>query len=61
LPDDIALITGCVHIDGAWNGAVMLQCPQSLAERLAGELFGSDTTTSPEEVQDTVGELTNSG
>lgn len=59
LPDDVALITGCVQIDGAWKGAVMLQCPESLAERLASELFRSDSATSPEEVQDTVGELTN--
>lgn len=59
LPEDVPLMTGCVQIDGAWNGAVMLQCPEPLAARLAVELFKPESAISPEEVQDTVGELTN--
>ena len=56
-PKDLA-ITGCIHIDGAWHGAVMLQCGEELATALAGELFRSDTPT-PDEVSDAIGELTN--
>lgn len=52
------VVTGCVHIDGSWNGAVMLQYGESLAGRLAGELFRSEAPA-PEEVLDTIGELTN--
>ena len=59
LPDDVTLMTGCVQIEGAWNGAVTLQCTQELATALAGELFGPDATTTADEVRDTIGELTN--
>ena len=52
------VVTGCVHIDGSWHGAVMLQYGEKLAGQLAGELFRSDAPTS-EEVLDTIGELTN--
>lgn len=51
-------VTGCVTIEGAWHGAVMLSCERSLAGTLAGELFQS-ASPSPEEVRDTIGELTN--
>jgi chemotaxis protein CheX len=53
------VMTGCIHIDGAWNGAVMLQLPRALAEQLSAELFQSDGPPSTEELHDTVGELTN--
>lgn len=59
LPPELRQVTGCVQIDGAWNGAVLFQCPDELANKLAAELFRPVTTTSPEEVRDTVGELTN--
>jgi chemotaxis protein CheX len=59
LRDDTPLMTGCIQIDGAWNGAVMLQCPQALAERLSAELFQPDGAITPDEVHDTIGELTN--
>ena len=59
LPADTPLMTGCIQIDGAWKGAVMLQCPQALAERLSAELFQPDGASSPEEGHDTIGELTN--
>jgi chemotaxis protein CheX len=52
------VVTGCVQINGAWTGAVMLQCDADLAAVLAGELFRSESATS-EEVRDTIGELTN--
>ncbi|MFN2524321.1 MAG: chemotaxis protein CheX [Mycobacteriales bacterium] len=52
------VVTGCVTIEGAWNGAVMFRCEQALAQVLAGELFQSPSPTA-DEVRDTVGELTN--
>lgn len=52
-------LTGCVQIDGAWNGAVLLECPTALARQLAGELFRTAGETTAEEVRDTIGELTN--
>lgn len=51
-------VTGCVTIEGAWHGAVLLSCERALGERLAGQLFRS-SSASTEEVRDTVGELTN--
>ena len=56
---DADVMTGCIHIDGAWNGAVMLQLPRSLAEQLSAQLFQSGVATTSEELHDTVGELTN--
>lgn len=56
---DADVMTGCIHIDGAWNGAVMLQLPQALAEQLSAELFQQEGPTTSEELDDTVGELTN--
>lgn len=53
------LITGCVTIDGAWDGAVMLSCEQTLATSLASELFGADVPVTQGDVRDTVGEVTN--
>lgn len=56
--DAAQVVTGCVQIDGAWNGAVMLQCGAELATRLAAELFRADAP-GPDDVRDTIGELTN--
>ncbi len=55
---DGSLVTGCVQIDGAWHGAVMLQCSEELAGQLAGELYDA-SAPNPDEVRDTIGELTN--
>ena len=52
------VVTGCVHIDGSWHGAVMLQYGEGLASLLAGQLFRSEAPVS-EEILDTIGELTN--
>jgi chemotaxis protein CheX len=52
-------MTGAVHIDGAWEGAVMLQCPQDLANRLTSVLFKAEDTPSSDDVRDAMGELTN--
>lgn len=56
-PDD-PVVTGCISIDGAWNGAVTLQCGERLADVLAGQLFRSPSP-SPDEVRDAIGEITN--
>ena len=55
---DESTVTGCVHIDGAWHGAVMLTCNEDLAVRLAGELFQSESPSS-DEIRDAIGEITN--
>lgn len=49
-------LTGIVHIDGAWQGAVTLRCPADLAASLTAQLFG---TSSDAEVRDLLGELAN--
>lgn len=52
-------MTGSVQIDGAWEGAVMLQCPQLLASSLTARLFAADGPPPPAEIRDAMGELTN--
>lgn len=52
-------VTGIVHIDGAWHGAVLLQCPGRLAATLASAMFQSGDTPGRDEVRDALGELTN--
>src|SRR5947208_686603 len=54
------LLTGCVEISGAWQGAVTLDCGPSLARQAAAIMFGVDPgDTSYDQVQDALGELTN--
>ena len=52
-------VTGCVTVDGAWHGAIVLSCERALAGSLAAELFRSGTAATEEEMRDTIGELTN--
>ena len=54
-----ALLTGCVQIVGGWRGAVMLQCPMSLAVTLTEQMFRSGSAPSVDDVRDALGELTN--
>ena len=49
-------LTGIVHIDGDWQGAVTLRCTVELAEDLARSLFGDSAEA---DVRDLLGELTN--
>jgi chemotaxis protein CheX len=53
------VITGCVTIEGAWDGAVMLTAELALATLLAAQLFDSDEPVTQVDVRDTVGEVTN--
>ncbi len=52
-------VTSIVHLDGAWHGAVMLQCPLTLAEDLAAAMFDNAASTTFDEVIDALGEITN--
>ena len=52
-------VTACVQIVGAWQGAVMLQCPVSLGTTLADQMFQAGSVPTLEEVRDALGELTN--
>jgi CheY-specific phosphatase CheX len=52
-------VTSCVQIDGAWHGAVVLQCPLTLARTLTAAMFQADTAPELDEVHDALGELTN--
>jgi chemotaxis protein CheX len=50
----------CIHISGAWEGAVMVESSHELARRAASILFGvEEASATDEELRDTVGELTN--
>ena len=50
------IVTGVVHISGAWDGAVKIRCSGELAKSLAEGLFG---VSGDAEVRDLVGELAN--
>jgi len=60
-------VTSFVHIDGAWRGVVMLQCPMALAVTLTSEMFdgtrahdGDPPPEPPEaDVRDALGEIAN--
>lgn len=52
--------TGCVHIQGPWQGSVTLECPVELAAAAAGVMFDVDVSAlAPDEIEDAIGELTN--
>src|SRR4051794_2059575 len=52
-------VTGIVQIDGAWHGAVLLQCPMAVASALTAAMFQSGDDPGFDDVRDAVGELTN--
>lgn len=52
-------VTGVVHIDGAWHGAILLQCPMPVAATLTEALFQSGGEPRPDDIRDALGELTN--
>lgn len=54
------IMAGCVHISGEWEGAVTLDCPIELAEKVASLMFQlTADELSPDLIQDALGELTN--
>lgn len=60
-------VTSFVHIDGAWQGVVMLQCPMALAVTLTSSMFDGSVSSGggpppevPEaDVRDALGEIAN--
>jgi len=57
---DLDVLAGCVHISGEWDGAVSLDCPAELAQKVASIMFKmTDEEVTPDLVQDALGELTN--
>jgi chemotaxis protein CheX len=54
------MLTGCIQITGAWQGAVTLECSGGLARRVASIMFGEDVCEiTADQVNDALGELTN--
>ncbi|HEX4340476.1 MAG TPA: chemotaxis protein CheX [Polyangiaceae bacterium] len=57
---DGTVLTGCVHVTGAWEGAVTICCSPLFARAAAAAMFGlEDTEPSREETRDALGELAN--
>jgi chemotaxis protein CheX len=52
-------VTGVVNIDGAWCGAVFVQCPLVLASLVTAAMFQGDEDPTLDDVSDALGELTN--
>jgi CheY-specific phosphatase CheX len=53
-------LDGIVTISGDWQGAVILQMPRDLAQRVATIMFSlGDQIASLEDMQDALGEITN--
>jgi chemotaxis protein CheX len=53
-------LAGIVHISGAWEGEVTVQCPTALARQLAAQMFAmAPEDLSQEEIRDALGEITN--
>jgi chemotaxis protein CheX len=52
-------VSSIVHIDGAWQGAVILRCPQTLGAALTAEMLGSKSMPTFDDIGDALGELTN--
>jgi chemotaxis protein CheX len=60
IPRDRPALSACVHVDGAWNGAALVECELPLARLLTAALFGRPVDDiEPEEVRDALGEITN--
>jgi chemotaxis protein CheX len=52
--------TGCLHILGEWEGALIIDCSSALAREAAGRMLGMEPAEVPDQdLQDAVGELTN--
>ena len=50
----------CIQITGAWNGAILLDCPVEVARQAASSMFSSDAAkVTVTDMQDAVAELVN--
>src|ERR1700761_7146391 len=53
-------LTSAVHLSGAWNGALLLECDQQQACKFAGRFLSMDPPKSvTDDVRDVLGELAN--
>jgi len=60
LPKSERSMVGCIQITGEWQGAVTLFCPDSLVRKATASMFEMpEDEVSDDEMQDTLGELTN--
>jgi chemotaxis protein CheX len=58
--DNRGMVSACVHITGAWNGAIALSCDTDFAGQAASIMFDlAAVPPTTEEMQDALGELTN--
>ncbi|MBI4396257.1 MAG: chemotaxis protein CheX [Elusimicrobia bacterium] len=54
------MLIACIHITGAWEGSVVLECPLVLAQQMAARLFDTEPQSVPSvNVQDLLQELVN--
>ena len=58
-PSDASTVTGIVHIEGAWRGAVLVRCPVALASLVTASMLQCETEPTDDEIRDALGELTN--
>ena len=50
--------SSCINISGAWQGALMLECPESIVRHAAAMLFASDgDEITTEDIEDALKEL----
>ena len=57
---DASNVESCVQITGAWIGLVAINCPESLAHKIAETMFQlAPGSAGQEELQDAMGEITN--
>jgi chemotaxis protein CheX len=60
MPTSDGLMTSCVQITGAWEGAVALYCTLSLGRKVAAAAFDKTLeAVADEDMQDILGELAN--
>ena len=60
LPAGQRTMSACVHLTGAWRGAVALSCGTDLAQEAAGIMFALDGAGASKcDMQDALGELAN--
>lgn len=53
-------IVGCVRVSGGWNGAVTIECGESIARDAAATMFGvAPKLAGSAEIRDAIGELVN--
>ena len=54
-----ATVSSLVHIDGSWQGAVLVQLPLSLATAVTGAMLQGEDVPDADEVRDAIGEVAN--